>query len=57
MARFSINTLLCSLLTLALGTWFFSLNDVELAVKVLDACETPFESFWGFAAGLTDVGV
>ncbi len=37
--------------------WFFSPNNVELAVKVLDACETPFESFWVFAAGLTDVGV
>ena len=26
-------------------------------VKVRDACVPPFERFWFFAAGLTDVGV
>ena len=37
--------------------WFFSPDNIELAVKVLDACDTPFASFWVFAAGLTNVGV
>ena len=37
--------------------WFFSADNVELVVKVLDGCATPLESFWVFAAGLTDVGV
>ncbi len=38
--------------------WFFSPGNVELVVKVLDACPLPaFESFWVFAAGLTDVEV
>lgn len=37
--------------------WFFSPDNVELVVKVLDACEAPFRRFWVFAAGLTNVGV
>ena len=37
--------------------WFFSEDNIELVVKVLDACDTEFESFWVFAGGLTDVGV
>ncbi len=37
--------------------WFFSPDNVELVVKVLDACEDPFNRFWVFAAGLTDVEV
>ena len=37
--------------------WFFSADNIEMAVKVLDACATPSEHFWVFAAGLTDVGV
>lgn len=36
--------------------WFFSPENLELLVKVLDACE-PFERYWVFAGGLTDVGV
>ena len=36
--------------------WFFDEDNVEVVVKVLDAC-TPFERFWVFAAGLTDVEV
>jgi hypothetical protein len=36
--------------------WFFSPNNPELLVKVLDAC-TVFHSFWVFAGGLTNVGV
>lgn len=36
--------------------WFFSQSNVEVVVKVLDACS--FNSrFWVFAGGLTDVGV
>jgi hypothetical protein len=34
---------------------FFSGENVEVVVKLLDACSTPFERFWFFAAGLTDV--
>ncbi len=46
-------------LTDASGTfWFFSPENVEALVKVLDACNLPgFENFWVFAAGLTDVEV
>lgn len=36
---------------------FFSADNIELMVKVLDGCATPLESFWVYAAGLTDVGV
>src|SRR5688572_22012090 len=42
----------------ASGTfWFFAPDNVELVVKVLDACGTPRPRFWFFAAGLTDVEV
>ncbi|MCP3957972.1 MAG: hypothetical protein GY719_08980 [bacterium] len=37
--------------------WFFDAANIELVVKVLDACDTEFETFWVFAGGLTDVGV
>ncbi|MEM7354215.1 MAG: hypothetical protein AAF657_25650 [Acidobacteriota bacterium] len=38
--------------------WFFSPNNTEMLVKVLDACDLAgFNSFWVFAAGLTDVEV
>ncbi|MEM7355456.1 MAG: hypothetical protein AAF657_31880 [Acidobacteriota bacterium] len=37
--------------------WFFNPENIELVVKVLDACDTEFESYWVFAGGLTDVGV
>ncbi len=38
--------------------WFFNPGNIELVVKVLDACDLDgFHSFWVFAAGLTDVGV
>jgi len=36
--------------------WFFAESNLELFVKVLDGCE-PFETFWVYAAGLTDVAV
>ncbi|MDA8016759.1 MAG: spondin domain-containing protein [Thermoanaerobaculia bacterium] len=36
--------------------WFFSPGNIEVVVKVLDAC-TFNERFWVFAGGLTDVGV
>ncbi len=36
---------------------FFNPANVELVVKVLDACSPPFERFWVFAAGLTNVEV
>ncbi|MEM9595507.1 MAG: carboxypeptidase-like regulatory domain-containing protein, partial [Acidobacteriota bacterium] len=35
--------------------WFFDPQNVEAVVKVLDACVDPFDRFWVFAAGLTDV--
>lgn len=36
--------------------WFFDQQNVEVVVKVLDACG-PFGRFWVFSTGLTDVGV
>ena len=35
--------------------WFFSENNPEVFVKVLDACFNPFNHYWVFAAGLTEV--
>ncbi len=35
--------------------WFFGPTNVELLVKVLDACAPPFERYWVFAAGLTNI--
>ncbi len=38
--------------------WFFANDNVEVILKVLDACgANDFNSFWVFAAGLTDVEV
>lgn len=37
--------------------WFFSETNVELVVKVLNACGNPNPRFWVFAGGLTNVGV
>jgi hypothetical protein len=36
--------------------WFFSDTNIELVVKVLDACSA-FDRFWVFAGGLTNVEV
>jgi hypothetical protein len=36
--------------------WFFGPDNVEVVIKVLNACN-PFNSFWVFAGGLTDVEV
>ncbi|MEM1181607.1 MAG: carboxypeptidase-like regulatory domain-containing protein [Acidobacteriota bacterium] len=36
--------------------WFFGPDNVEVVLKVLDACNG-FDNFWVFATGLTDVGV
>ena len=36
--------------------WFFNPANVELLVKVLDACG-PFDRFWAFTAGVTNVEV
>ncbi|MCP4659840.1 MAG: hypothetical protein GY856_30935 [bacterium] len=45
-------------LTADSGTfWFFAEDNVELVVKVLNACQDPFRHFWFFAAGLTNVEV
>lgn len=35
--------------------WFFDPGNIEVVVKVLDACH--LDRFWVFAGGLTDVGV
>jgi streptogramin lyase len=37
--------------------WFFDSNNVELIVKVLNACSQPTPRYWVFAGGLTNVGV
>ena len=45
-------------LTSDTGTfWFFSSNNVELIAKVVSACVDPFNRYWVFAAGLTNVEV
>jgi len=36
--------------------WFFSADNTEMLVKVLDACTPPFNSFWVFYAATTNVG-
>jgi hypothetical protein len=37
--------------------WFFNSANIELVTKVLNACFDPFQSYWVFAAGLTNVEV
>jgi PKD repeat protein len=37
--------------------YFFDPNNVEVVTKVLNACVNPFNSYWVFAAGLTNVEV
>ena len=38
--------------------WFFTAANVELILKVVDACLHPdFQDFWVYASGLTDVAV
>ncbi|HXO18350.1 MAG TPA: hypothetical protein VOA87_00335 [Thermoanaerobaculia bacterium] len=37
--------------------WFFDAGNLEVTVKVIDACAPPFESFWVFGAGLTNLAV
>jgi hypothetical protein len=37
--------------------WFFGDGNVEMFVKVLDACREPFDSYWVFAGGMTDLGI
>lgn len=37
--------------------WFFVDDNVEVMIKILDGCVDPWNSFWVFAAGLTDVRV
>jgi streptogramin lyase len=37
--------------------WFFGADNVELVVKVLDACVEPYQAYWFFAGGMTNVGV
>ncbi len=36
---------------------FFNPENVELVVKIVNACVAPFDRFWVFAGGLTDVQV
>ena len=37
--------------------WFFNPSNVEVVTKVLNACGITFNSYWVFAAGLTNVEV
>ena len=37
--------------------WFFDPDNVEVVVKILDACQHPFDHYWLFAGGLTNVSV
>jgi PKD repeat protein len=37
--------------------WFFNSSNIEVVTKVLAFCTNPFNAYWIFAAGLTDVKV
>lgn len=37
--------------------WFFDPSNPELFLKILDACVPPFDRYWVFVAGLTNVEV
>jgi len=37
--------------------WFLEPGNVEVVVKVLNACVDPWNAYWVFAAGLTNLGV
>lgn len=37
--------------------WFFNKDNVEVTVKVLDACSTATPRFWVFSSGMTNVAV
>ncbi len=37
--------------------WFFDASNAEVQVKMLNACVAPFNRYWFFAAGLTNVEV
>ncbi len=37
--------------------WFFEPGNVEVMVKVIDACADPFHRFWVFTSGMTNVEV
>ncbi len=37
--------------------WFFDPANIEAVVKVLNACVDPFNAYWVFSAGLTNVEV
>jgi hypothetical protein len=39
----------------SLLVWFFSPSNVEMLLKILDACAPPFEKFWVFYAATTNV--
>lgn len=35
--------------------WFFKPTNFEIGVKMVDACDPPFERYWVFVSGLTNV--
>ena len=37
--------------------WFFNPENIEIVIKVLNACVDPFNAYWVFSAGLTNVEV
>jgi hypothetical protein len=39
------------------GFWFFEPGNLELLVKVINACAPPWNHYWVFASGLTNVEV
>lgn len=39
------------------NVWFFNPSNWELTLKIIDACADPFNRWWVFAAGLTNVEV
>ena len=35
--------------------WFFNENNIEMLIKVLNACVPPFDRYWTFYAATTNV--
>lgn len=35
--------------------WFFGPSNFEMGIKMVDACGPPFEAYWAFVSGLTNV--
>jgi hypothetical protein len=37
--------------------WFFDRDNIDITVKVINACDSPLPRYWVFVSGMTNVGV